>query len=122
MNVQAVSAVVFLSKQPERLAGFYRKHLGIAFEPERHGGLEEHFEATMGGMHLAVVPGNGREAAGGSGVSPTFRVQGLQGWIDELSGAGVRAVGGVLELGEKRRLVSFRDPDGNLFSLIDLGL
>jgi hypothetical protein len=59
MPVESVSAVLFYSSQPSRLADFYRNHLGIPFELDRHGSIREHLEADVGNVHLAVLKGGG---------------------------------------------------------------
>jgi catechol 2,3-dioxygenase-like lactoylglutathione lyase family enzyme len=115
-----LSAVVYHSPNPERLADFYRRHLGIPFEHGHHGPMRDHLEAWFEGTHFAVLKGPVREAEGG-GVSPTFRVKGIERFIEALAEDGVRPKHKVADLGEGKRLVSFRDLDGNVFSLIDLG-
>ena len=120
MNVESLSAVVFFSPNPVRLADFYRTHLGIPLEHESHGPMKDHIEGWLGGVHVAVLKGRGPGEQGG-GVAPTFRVRGLDGFVAALEGAGVAPMRKVADLGEGKRLASFRDPDGNAFSLIDLG-
>jgi catechol 2,3-dioxygenase-like lactoylglutathione lyase family enzyme len=114
MDVKSLSAVVFSSPEPQRLAEFYRQHLGLTFEAHRHGPVPDHQEAMLAGMRFAVI------GAERGGVSPTFRVRGLETFVERLSRAGIQAQA-VRDLGEGKRLVSFRDADENLFSLIDLG-
>jgi|HubBroStandDraft_5_1064220.scaffolds.fasta_scaffold201172_2 predicted enzyme related to lactoylglutathione lyase len=120
MNVESVSAILFYSSQPSRLAAFYRTNLGIPFELDRHGAIREHLEADLGDVHLAVLKGRGPGAEGG-GISTTFRVRELDGFVSALGAAGVLPLGGVLDLGEGKRVASFHDPDGNTFNLIELG-
>lgn len=120
MNVQALSAVVFSSREPEGLADFYRSNLGIPFEAHSHGPMRHHQEAWLEGMHFAVLKGT-RGAADTRGISATFRVRGLDAFVDQLGRSGVTPLTKIIELGEGKRLVSFRDRDENLFSLIDLG-
>jgi predicted enzyme related to lactoylglutathione lyase len=120
MNVESLSAVVFFSSDPGRLAGFYKTHLGIPFQPESHGPMRDHLEAWVGGVHFAVLKGRGPAPEAG-GVAPTFRVKGLDAFVAALEGAGVALMRKVLDLGEGKRVASFRDPDGNTFSLIELG-
>ena len=117
---RAVSAVVFASREPQRLAEFYRRHLGIPFEQHEHGPMRNHMEAQLGDIHLAVLPGVPADPTA-TGVSATFRVRGLDRFVEDLAGAGVRQLHEIVGLGEGRRLVSFRDADENRFSLIDLG-
>lgn len=120
MNIESLSAVVFTSPDPSRLADFYKSHLGIPFEHESHGPMKNHLEATVGDLHFAVLKGRG-PGEGGGGVTPTFRVRGLDGFVSALEVAGVNRLRKILDLGEGKRLASFRDPDGNTFNLIDLG-
>src|SRR6185436_4691191 len=56
-----------------------------------------------------------------TGLSATFRVRGLDRFVEDLQTAGVQQLHKVVELGEGKRLVSFRDADENRFSLIDIG-
>lgn len=125
MNVLSISAVTITSAHPEALADFYRARLGIAIEPSSHGPMRRHFEGWLGapergGVHFAVLKGPApARAAGGPAV--TFRVRGIEACVAELQAAGVPLVHRIADLGEGKRLASFRDPDGNVFRLIDLG-
>jgi catechol 2,3-dioxygenase-like lactoylglutathione lyase family enzyme len=125
MNVLSLSAVVFTSPDPERLAGFYRARLGIPLEAASHGPMKDHQEGWLGdpergGVHVAVLKGRQPDAASG-GPAPTFRVRGLAACVAELEAAGTRPLHKIADLGEGKRVASFRDPDGNIFRLIDLG-
>ena len=119
MNVESVSAILFYSPEPARLARFYVANLAIAFQLDRHGAIREHHEADLGDVHLAVLKGRGPGADGG-GVSPTFRVRGLDAFVRKLDEAGAHPLRPVLDLGEGKRVASFRDPDGNTFNLIEI--
>jgi predicted enzyme related to lactoylglutathione lyase len=119
MNVESVSAVLFYSPDPARLAQFYRAHLGIPFELDRHGAIREHQEADLGDIHLAVLKGRGPGADGG-GISTTFRVHGLDAFAKRLGEAGTPLLQPILDLGEGKRVASFRDPDGNAFNLVEI--
>jgi predicted enzyme related to lactoylglutathione lyase len=120
MNVDSLSAVVFFSSDPARLASFYKTHLGIPFEYESHGPMRDHLEGWLGGVHFAVLKGRGPTPDSG-GVAPTFRVRGLDAFVRTLEDSGISMLRKIIDLGEGKRLASFRDPDGNTFSLIDLG-
>jgi catechol 2,3-dioxygenase-like lactoylglutathione lyase family enzyme len=125
MKVLSVSALTITSNAPKRLADFYQRCLGIPLELSSHGPTEHHFEGwlgdpTRGGVHFAVLEGvSGRADAGGP--APTFRVRELQACIADLEAQGVRLTRQVAALGDGKRIASFRDWDGNMFSLIDLG-
>jgi predicted enzyme related to lactoylglutathione lyase len=119
MPVESVSAILFYSSEPARLARFYSTHLGIPFELDRHGAIREHMEADIGDVHLAVLKGRGPDSHGG-GVSPTFRVEGLDAFVKALRDAGTEPLRPVLELDQGKRVASFLDPDGNMFNLIEI--
>ena len=119
MKAESLSAVVYHSPEPERLADFYRRHLGIPFEHGHHGPMRDHLEAFLEGTHFAILKGPVREEEGG--VSPTFRVKGIERFVEALQNDGFAPKHRIADLGDGKRLVSFRDVDGNVFSLIDLG-
>lgn len=119
MKVDSLSAVVFFSNDPQRLAAFYEQNLGIAFANESHGPMHDHLEGQLGELHVAVLKGRGPDAQGG-GVAPTFRVGELDAFVQRLHGAGVAPTRKIMDLGDGKRLATFRDPDGNTFSLVEV--
>ncbi len=120
MKIESVSAVLFFSQDPAKLAAFYSTNLGIPFELDRHGKIRDHFEADVGDVHLAVLKSQGAEATGEGRVLPTFRVRELDAFIEELGKVGTKPMRAVLQLDDGMRVASFRDPDGNAFSLIEI--
>jgi catechol 2,3-dioxygenase-like lactoylglutathione lyase family enzyme len=125
MNVMSVSAVTITSNDPERLAGFYRRCLGVPLQLSSHGPMKHHFEGWLGepergGVHVAVLKGRAGNADAG-GPAPTFRVRDIDACVRDLAAEGLAPVHRIADLGEGKRLVAFRDPDGNVFNLIDLG-
>jgi hypothetical protein len=121
MPIESLSALVYSSKEPTRLAQFYRQHLGIPFAPQGHGPMREHLEAMVAGTHFAVLPHDGPGKERGTGLAPTFRVKGLEAFAEELRKQGVPPLHPLLDLGEGMRVLSFRDPDENVFRLIEFG-
>jgi len=124
MHAEALSALVIYSPHPEQLAVFYRTHLGIPFESHGHGPIRDHLEAWLGGapghgVHLAILKGNGPEGHRGS-VAPTFRVADLDRAVTSMRDGGAKQVRAVFDIGEGKRLASFADTDGNVFSLIEV--
>jgi predicted enzyme related to lactoylglutathione lyase len=124
MHVESLSALVFTSAAPDRLAAFYREHLGIPFEHQGHGPIRDHLEAWLGGepgkgIHFAILKGRGPGEERGA-VAPTFRVADLDRAMEALARAQVRQVRGAFDLGEGKRLASYADVDGNVFSLIEV--
>jgi predicted enzyme related to lactoylglutathione lyase len=125
MQVMSVSAVTITSPDPARLAEFYRSQLGVPLNRASHGPIQEHFEGWLGepaqgGVHFAVLKGRG-PADNAGGAAPTFRVRDITACVEELTRAGVARMHQIADLGEGKRLASFRDPDGNVFRLMDLG-
>jgi predicted enzyme related to lactoylglutathione lyase len=127
MQVLSVSAVTITSPDPERLATFYRERLGVPLEAAAHGPMKHHFEASLGdpaqgGVHFAVLKGKGPTSRDAGGTAPTFRVSSLADSVGELEGAGAERIQPIIDLGEGKRVASFRDPDGNVFRRIELQL
>jgi glyoxylase I family protein len=117
MKIESLSALVFRSDDPERLAAFYREHLGIPFAPHAHGKTLAHQEAWFEGLHFAVLKRTREEPH----LAPSFRVRALDGCVEQLVGKGVSLLRPSMQLDEGMRVASFRDIDGNTFNLIDLG-
>jgi predicted enzyme related to lactoylglutathione lyase len=119
MIVDSLSAVVFFSQDPARLAAFYEQYLGIVLRPESHGPMRDHLEGELGDLHMAVLKGRSPDGKGG-GVSLTFRVGDLEPFVQRLESEGVSPTRKIIELGEGKRLATYSDPDGNSFSLIEV--
>ncbi len=112
----ALSTLVFRSPDPERLAAFYAKAIGIEFVCRQHGETPPHHEAKLGAMRFAIL-----ERDGASSVSPTFMVEALDPFVAALAAAGHPARGPILALGHGHRLSQHYDVDGNALQLFELG-
>lgn len=55
-QIEFLSAVIIVSRNPDRLAKFYREVVGIALTEERHGGSLPHYGTTLGDIHFAIHP------------------------------------------------------------------
>ena len=118
MNVMSISAVTIASNNPERLAEFYRRCLGVPLQMSSHGPMKHHFEGWLGEpdrgrVHVAVLKGRAGNANAG-GPAPTFRVRDIDACVHDLAAEGLAPVHRIADLGEGKRLVSFRDPTGTL--------
>jgi len=111
------SALTMHSKDPVRLAEFYRDALGLPHAIHSHGTLGAHYEGGLGGVHFAVWQAS--PAVGGPFV-PVFRVANLDAELARLCGRGVEARHKPLDIGEGKRVVTLSDPDGNGFRLIEV--
>src|SRR5262249_59052928 len=110
LSQTSLSAITFHSSDPERLARFYAEAVGLPFEAHRHGTLPEHFEAFVNGIHFAMWKAN--ENVGGP-IVPVFRVPDLDRSTAKLTASGVPHLHKAMDLGEGKRVVTFRDPDGS---------
>lgn len=122
MTSDGLSALVFYSPNPARLARFFNDTLGIPFAPSTHDGVVgEHLEATFQRTHFAIWRRSpGAAPAGESPIVPTFRVADLDAHLAALSQADHPPTHPPIDLGEGKRVVTFLDPDGNRFRLIEL--
>jgi catechol 2,3-dioxygenase-like lactoylglutathione lyase family enzyme len=119
MMIDAVSAILLISPDAERLAGFYRDVLGMPLESEVHEGIPLHYACDLGDVHFAIHPADGwpgvatREAQ-----SPVIalRTPDAAGAADRLKETGHLA-NGPFDHGFAH-VVSFRDPDGNHVELL----
>ncbi len=116
MEILQVSALTFQSADPERLAAFYRDIVGLPLRLQQHGGMPPHHEGDLGAVHLSVLPAH--PSAGGP-VVPVFRVRDLDASISELSAHGVEMALKPLRLDHGMTVAGFKDPDGNMFRLIE---
>ncbi len=54
--IEFLSAVLIVSKDPARLANFYRNVVGIPLKDEVHGESAAHYGCTLGDIHFAIHP------------------------------------------------------------------
>ena len=117
MTHNSLTGLVLYSHSPMQLAEFYRTSLGIPLEPAEHGAVGAHLEAMFGNTHIAVWDVRHGHAAGA--LVPVFRTPSLDLTTALCSGAGAECLHKPLELGEGKRVVTLRDPDGRAFRLIE---
>jgi predicted enzyme related to lactoylglutathione lyase len=111
-----LSALTFQSEDPKRLAEFYRDKVGLPLRLDQHGAVTPHHEGDLNDIHFAVLPAS---VVSGGPITPVFRVRNLAAAIDQLCGEGVEQTLEPLSLGEGMTVAAFKDPDGNVFRLIE---
>lgn len=116
MKVEKLSALALHSKNPAQLAAFYQECLGITFELANHGPMRSHFEADLGGLHIAIL----KAAKHAAPVVPTFHVADLEAHLQFLSARAVAPLHPIIDLGQGKRVAAFRDSDLRPFRLIEL--
>lgn len=121
VSAQYLCAVLLVSKDPERLAKFYRDALGVPLEAEDHGGTQPHYGCEVGDLHFAIHPienFEGREPGIGA-VKLAFEVFDLTAFVNRLQSHGVQPLYPPRELGFCR-MTAVRDPDDNEIELTQL--
>ena len=120
MLVDDVTAILLISANAKALAEFYRATLGIPLKEEVHDGTPLHYGHSLGDVHFAIHPSDGWPGAPAQNAqSPviTFSTSDLKAVADRLAANGVPA-NGPTDHGFGH-VVSFRDPDGNLVSVLE---
>jgi catechol 2,3-dioxygenase-like lactoylglutathione lyase family enzyme len=122
--IDDVTAILLISPNADRLCEFYRATLGLPLEDELHDGIRLHYGYSLGDVHFAIHsadggwPGGARRRDARSPVI-TFSTSNVKALVKRLSANGV-AVTGPTEHGFGL-VISFRDPDRNLVSIIEYG-
>ena len=130
MAINSVCGVILVSERAELLAQFYEEALGLGLKREDHGELAAHFGTDIGHTHFAIHPpenfgGSSGEAGPPLGgprartVAVAFDVDSIESYQSRVEEAGGRLVEPVHDEGFGR-VATYRDPDGNLFELVEL--
>lgn len=120
MLITGVSAILLISPNAKALARFYEDALGLPLEDEVHEGVPLHYACELGGVHFAIHPAEGwpgvptRDAQ-----SPVIalRTRDAKAVAERLAANGFDAAG-PYDHGFAR-VVTFRDPDGNLLEILE---
>jgi predicted enzyme related to lactoylglutathione lyase len=119
--LEFLSGVLVVSKDPKRLAAFYRDQLGVPLEEEQHDDTLPHWGATLGEIHFAIHPvedfPDGRSGVGA--VKLAFTVFDLRKRIAALEAAGIALLYPPKDTGFFWT-TAIQDPDGNLVELVEL--
>ncbi len=115
-KTSGLGGVLFSSKDPDRLAKFYKEVIGLPLELNSHGGFQSHWECDMGGIHFAVLPPWGEEGQlrPSTAIIPSFVVADIQAFIDHHK---LQALHPIIKLDEGRFVVTISDVDGNAVRL-----
>ncbi|MBI3072132.1 MAG: VOC family protein [Deltaproteobacteria bacterium] len=122
-SIEFFSAVLIVSKDPARLAAFYRDTLGVPLKEEKHGDTAPHYGCELGDLHFAIHPRENFEDAGepsGGAVRLAFTVFDIESIATSLREKGVALLYPPRDVGFCK-MTALRDPDGNTVELTELG-
>jgi catechol-2,3-dioxygenase len=120
MSIDGVSAILLISEDAEKLAGFYRDALGIPLDEEVHEGVPLHYACDLGGVHFAIHPSGGWPGTPtAEALSPVIalRTSDAASVAERLQARGV-AVTGPHDHGFAQ-VLSFRDPEGHHVEVLE---
>jgi catechol-2,3-dioxygenase len=120
--IDDVTAVLLVSPSAKKLCGFYQAALNLPLEDEVHDGMPRHYGCDLGDVHFAIHPAGGWPGVPTrSAQSPviTFSTSDLKAVAKRVAARGVK-VSGPTDHGFAHG-ISFRDPDGNLISVLEYG-
>ena len=115
-------AILLISKNPRRLADFYRDVLGVPLEDEQHDGSEVHYGCEIGDLHFAIhSPNESHHKDPQPGATQlAFEEFDLDGFLKRLEKHGVKPLYPPKALGGTSRLTAILDPDGNEIEFTEL--
>jgi predicted enzyme related to lactoylglutathione lyase len=120
-KIEFLSAVLLISKDPERLATFYREVVGLPLEDEQHGETEKHFGCELGDLHFAIHPvSNFKGTSFGTGsVKLAFTVFNMNAFVERVRAKGVKFEYQPKDTGFAM-MTALVDPDGNYIEFTQL--
>lgn len=120
-KIEFLSAVLLISKNPERLADFYRDVVGIPLEEEQHGESKKHYGCELGDLHFAIhPPENFDDSNCGTGaVKLAFTIFDISAFAERLQSAGVTLAYPPKNTGFAT-MTAIHDPDGNYIEFTQL--
>lgn len=120
-KIEYLSAVLLISKEPDRLASFYRDVLGFPLLEECHGETEKHYGCELGDLHFAIHPINnfkGTELGTGS-VKLAFTIFDMDVFVKKMKSHGVQLAYEPKDTGFAM-MTALTDPDGNYIEFTKL--
>lgn len=111
-SVKGLTGVILSSPDPDRLADYYQKILGIPMQMNQHGNMPRHWECDYNGIHYAVL--KGKQTQPNENIVLSFAVEDINAFIAD---KGIQLIHPLLDLGGGAYVGSFKDPDGNTLRL-----
>ncbi len=120
-KIEFFSAILIASRNPERLANFYRDVVGIPLEAEQHDDTLPHYGCTLGDIHFAIHPIEDfpDHRSGVGAVKLAFTVFDIEALAERLRAQGVSLLYPPKDTGFFRT-TAIEDPDGNFVEFTEL--
>jgi len=120
-RVEFLSAVLLVSRNPARLAAFYRDVVGVPLAEERHGNSRVHWGCNLGEIHFAIhsVETFPDKQSGVGSVKLAFTVFNMQALVERLEQAEASLLYPPRDTGFFWS-TAIQDPDGNLIEFTEL--
>ncbi|MCG8432554.1 MAG: VOC family protein [Gammaproteobacteria bacterium] len=120
MSVKSICGVILISQDAEKLAAFYSQGLDLKFEKEDHGGLEVHYGVDIGELHFGIhPPSNFKLSSARKSGAVAFNVESIDQHLQKLIVLGAEEISPRHDEGFGD-VVTLKDPEGNLFELVEL--
>ena len=113
-QIDFISGILLVSKNPARLASFYRDAVGLALDQEQHGDTLPHWGCDLGDIHFAIHPIEDfpDQKHGVGAVKLAFNVFDIQEVAREFATRGIDLLYPVRDTGFFLS-TAVMDPDGN---------
>ena len=115
-----LSAVLLVSKEPERLVDFYERAFGLKSAREDHVDMDVHYGTFIGSVHLGIHPPTnfpeGPETGEG-GLKIAFDTLDFGSMVSHLKDVGIPLLYDPVEYAWSK-MTAIRDPDGNFIELL----
>lgn len=120
-KIEFLSAVLLVSKNPEKLAEFYKDVVGLPIEDEQHGETEKHYGCELGDLHFAIHPISNFEGTeyGTGSVKLAFTVFDIEAFTQKVKSKGYQLAYEPKDTGFAT-MTALTDPDGNYIEFTQL--
>jgi len=119
--IEFLSAILIYSRNPERLAEFYRDVLGVPLEEEKHGTGPVHYGCELGDVHFAIHPSEDglEETAREQRFRLAFTVFSTAALLERLESRGISPIYPPKKT-DFAVFTAVHDPDGNYVEFTEL--
>lgn len=119
-KIKRIGAVMIYANQPERLAQWYDKHLGIEtsyYEKDAFYQGEVPDETTNGSIHFGIFQAEQKLDENHHAIMINYQTDDLDNLVEQLKAAGIEIEKTLNE--DYGRFVYIRDPEGNAVELYE---